>query len=940
MATYVLPQVLVFQDFTLTPAAALHPLRAHIAGGHAQLTRFANADEQINGLLGYYDNLVDTVYDWPHRVAGGKIDPAYTKVWIKNALLPYFETEVSGGHDVTKLTGYNNRVHSSNLNFKTNGAYARDALFLDRDVQPGDIVKVRGFNNLSAPVTLWTSVRSIQGDPVAAVVGAASSDAANAGSQGASHTITKVNGIHNGTVMTATTTLYDGLASGYITETYDILVTTPSIGADYTTARLRIISGSGTDDQASVTPAAHGVAFNIGTRGATITITDDDLSASSLSAADAGIPVDALVVGHRWRLTVHQSFTAPTPTSGGGYTGNVDTTYIVTVTKGGTYADSPQISVTTTNGVEISGPTVVPASGTFVAIGTKSTLIKFNQAALRKGDQYYVTVTSSTTGPLRVLELVSNLDTAITAGTELDLTLYILKPAYELPMNRIGFAPQTNWSQSETQITLNAGALAFDASWTDGGVPVALDIVSESTKNYGQAFVEIRQWLSTLCNDVNGNAGSDSIDSLIPGSLTPDNPLKWGVFKALENANGTEVKFSAVCDPNDVDSWSSVLDLLLGRDDVYNLVPLSRDRTIQDLYAANLSQESTPEQGLWRKAFFNLTGVPEIPVVSAGSTIPNHLPATTSDGHVCLCVVEDDPASTGTQYTIVRCPAGNGLFITNGVRAGDIVRVLYTGDGFGNTTYSEFVVDEIQGEDQLRLLSGPGAGISVAAKTEIWRNLNATDEAAEIVKSAGSWGNRRICAVWPDTVTSGNVEFDGYHLCASLAGLASGILPHQGMTHLEIVGYDNMDRTTKHFNRSQLDSMAGGGVWLVTQSLTGGTIYTRHAVTTAPYDVINDREEMIVRNVDSISYRFKEYFAPFIGVTNVTPVIVNRIAVETAALVETLKTELFTNNLGGQLIDATILDLRPHLTLKDRIVLKLGLTVPYALNNLEVHLAI
>jgi hypothetical protein len=45
MATYVLPQTLVFQDFTVQPAVAANPQSAHIAGGNAWLVRYAESDE-------------------------------------------------------------------------------------------------------------------------------------------------------------------------------------------------------------------------------------------------------------------------------------------------------------------------------------------------------------------------------------------------------------------------------------------------------------------------------------------------------------------------------------------------------------------------------------------------------------------------------------------------------------------------------------------------------------------------------------------------------------------------------------------------------------------------------------------------------------------------------------------------------------------------------
>ena len=49
MATYVVPQVLVFQELTLAPQADIRPLPAHISGGHAHLIRYDDEDEKEEG---------------------------------------------------------------------------------------------------------------------------------------------------------------------------------------------------------------------------------------------------------------------------------------------------------------------------------------------------------------------------------------------------------------------------------------------------------------------------------------------------------------------------------------------------------------------------------------------------------------------------------------------------------------------------------------------------------------------------------------------------------------------------------------------------------------------------------------------------------------------------------------------------------------------------
>jgi len=557
---------------------------------------------------------------------------------------------------------------------------------------------------------------------------------------------------------------------------------------------------------------------------------------------------------------------------------------------------------------------------------------------LNKGDRFYIEVTGVASGPIRTIELGTNLDQTYAASDEVGIELYIRNTLLEVSANRTGMAPLTNWEQSETEITVKSGIVAYDSTWTDSGTPLALEVYSSEDLDYGKVYVEYRAWLADLCGKINGMSDVATIDD-ISGPLTPDNPLKWGVFKALSNSNGTPVLYTSVCDPNDVDEWDTVFETLLTRDDAYNLVPLTKNATVQALYQAHVNSASGPTEGLWRVAWFNLTGIPEIPIVHAGSTVPNYLIATTTDSEEALAVFEDDPQTSGTQYTILRVPGANSNFITNGVRAGDIVRALYTGDGFGNSTYTEYVVDEVQSENQIRVKTGPGAPQSVPAKIEIWRNLTAAEEASEIGKTAGAWNDRRIRAVWPDQIESSGTVQEGYHLCAALAGLASGVLPHQGLTNVEVAGFSSTQRTNDKFNKTQLDTMAVAGVWIVQQALDG-EVYSRHAVTTGDYEDINQREEMLTRNVDSISYRFKDYFEPFIGVTNVTPAMRDVILGGMNKLIRTLKTERVTVQLGGQLIDATIDRFFVSNIFKDRYVAYISLQVPYALNNIELHLVV
>ncbi len=922
-ANYILPQVLVFQEFNLVPTATLRPLPAHIAGPHAFLRRYSDADEQSLIDVGYYDPVEDQAYEWPGRPAGGSIDTTYTKVFIKDALLRYLDDPISSGSTITRVSGHSNRIRSATLSFADNGEdYPKSASLGDRGVLVGDVARVR-----AGDVDLWTYVKNFVGEVTSSSIASAEDDDANTTDSNVGASVEQTGGPENCIATAASAASYDGLADGDVTETYTITVTQSSVGGDHTTARLKIVSASGNDDVTSKIPSANGVATAIGIRGATVTFTSPECDSEEF---EEGVTADDLIEGQVFELEVEQDFDAPTATSAGTYTGTKLVTYIVEVSRGGLYADDPQITVTTDLGIDVSGPTTVTAAASAVAVGSKGVTIAFDQEGLNKGDRYYITATPAGVGAYKTLVLGHDIPDDIEAGDEVSLQLFIRKDL-EVEENRLSAPPEVNWEQGETEITLKSGITAYDDSWTVSGDPEALEVFSSTAAEYGQLFIEYRAWLSDLCNTVGSISDVSTLDDAISGELHPDNPLKWGVFKALSNSNGQAVKYTSVCDPDDADSWLDVLALLDGREDVYGLVPLTRNQTVLDAWAAHVESQSSPENGRWRVCFVSLPDVPLKAIVDE---------TTSDDEEVVLATLADDPDTSGTQYTLLSVPGGNANFLENDVQPNDTVRFLYTTDGFGGESYSEFTVDDVISENTLRLFTGHNVAVSVPQKIEIWRNLNKTDRATEISLRAGAYASRRVRAVWPDVVYTAGEEQEGYHLCAALAGLASGVVSHQGMTNLEVTGFDDISRTTDLFSRTQLNIMAGAGAWIVTQDPNTGRVYSRHAVTTGSTDDVNEREEMIVRNVDAISYLFQDRFSPFIGISNVTPSFLEIVRAETESLIRFLTGNNFVQRLGSQLIDGTITDLRQHTLLRDRVVLAVELEVPVAANNIECHLVI
>lgn len=921
MASDVLPQVLVFQESRVTPTPVEAPRQAHLTGGHARLFRYDDADEKALVSLGEYDPVVDAAYDWPNRPLGSKVDLGYAKVFVDGAKLRFFQDLTGVGGGVAPVSGYKNRVRSASHAFKSNGdAYPRSASLYDRDVKVGDTAYVRGVGVDSENYELWTSVRGFVGEVVDASVAAVADATTNKATQSASVSIDNL-GVKNTITLTADASGYDRRATGDIEDTYTIEVTQGSVGGDLTTARLRVTTASGRDQASNVQPSAVGGFTAIGAGGLLIEFDRNETNSASSAAGLDEVSPDDLVPGHKWRVSVTQDFTAPTATSGGGYTGTKATTYIVEVTKGGAFADNPTVTVTTTTGIDKSGPTIVSAAATAVSVGTKTVTVSFSGVSgLCKGDKYYIDVEPETAGSLQTLVLADDLPTEIQGVADLDLKLFITKDL-ELPSGSVTAPPATNWDATATELTLQSGITLYDSTVTDGGVEVAIPLEG------GELFVEYRAWMSTYVSEFESASGVDEVESLL-APIHPDNPLGWGAYMAALNSDDQAVRFTAVEDPDDTDSWLEALDILVGRPDFYNAVPLTANTTVCDAWKAYANSESSPENGKWRGVVVGIDVARTLAVVDE---------ATTSDGEPALATLSDDPATSGTQYTILSVPAGNAKFETRNVRPGDIVRYLYSTDGFGNDTYSEFTVDEVLSEDSLRLASGHTVAINVAQRVEIWHTRTPAELATAAAQACGRFADRRVLAVANDTVGQAGRTFAGYFLAAAVAGIRSAINPHQALTNISVSGIDDAGSLVTGFNGSHLKQVVNAGGLVVRKTVSGAFVIVK-GTTTDPTD-LNSTEESIRVNVDSISYELRDVLAPFIGQSNVTEDTLNAIRGE---LVSALDSKLVNNTprIGPRLNGYEIVRVSRHATLKDRVVVIVNLDVPAPINNIELRLVV
>ncbi len=879
----VVPQFQINQIFEQTPDATTNALRALLIGPDYAVRKYENGKSLVS--LGTYAD-ADLAVNWPGRLAGEVVDQSYTQVRIDSAACHYH----TDNSDTETVTNHPNQIHSTTLSWATNGSYAR-SVSVATDVKIGDWVRcsIGGTSQV-------TSVVSLIPDPVAAVIDSLTLDAGNVSTDAGSSSVTP-NGGNTGTVVGDVTTAgnpadYHGEnvgVHGQLSESYTLEVVTVGThgtgnSGNWDTVVLKCTSLSGTDPVMYVTPVVNTLA-DIGSRGAQVRF-------------NHGGSGDDWVLGDLFVVAVAEAFTRPTLGQSGTYTGTTDTTYIIRVTKGGV-SGAAQITVSTADGSDSSGPHTV-TTATPVVIGNFGVTVTFTGTKLVVGDQYTLDVTAATTGAIHTLQLANDLISDL-QGATLNVEIALVKDVL-VPAHRVGHAPLVNWSQSATQLTLKAGILT-----TDARVPSTdLEILT------GAAYTTYRALRTAGANKVLDIATTADLLANLSGLDDPDTVASYGCYRALANAAGTTIKVITVA-TDDLAGYTTALAKLKEREDVYRFVPLTHDEEIIDATISVVNQRSGTTVGRWATCMMNLAIPTEAQIVGSSHQ----------------ATITDDPGTAGTQYTLVYDAAGT--FLTSGVRAGDELRAIFTTDGFGDASYSSYVVDSIISEQRLLLVAGPGTAVNTASKYEIWRVLTPAEQIADWGTRTQARSNRRVTSAFPATPGRVGHKVPGYFLACSLAALRGAAAPHQGLTNAAVADWDDMSDCTETYSEL-LDTIANYGGYIVTQS-PDGQVYIRKQLTTDLSDT-KHAEDSATTNLDSISYYFKALFAPKIGKSNVVPSNIDGLIADANAGLNFLKTSLTTTALGGQIgTNSFLVFLRPHATLLDTVVARMQLQLPIPLNN-------
>lgn len=455
-------------------------------------------------------------------------------------------------------------------------------------------------------------------------------------------------------------------------------------------------------------------------------------------------------------------------------------------------------------------------------------------------------------------------------------------------------------------ITMPADVKLMTAEYAADGAPTELPVVQ------AVIHIEYKVWYSGLADKVRVVEDENDIRG-IPGDDVAANDLKRAVSLAFANSGGMPVAYIAVADPDSLESWVASLNRV--RND-YGIVPCSADPAVLAAVEDLVEHRSRAESGRECVAWFSLPS-PSTNVVADASN--------SEDCEDLLAVVTETSAGK-----IVEVPTGNARFMKVGVRSGDVLR-------YGDGDYDEFVVDNVVNEDAIAV-QGDIMVSDLPTKIAIWRKLDTDEQAASIADRAASYQNKRIRAVWPNEVRDSLEALAGWHLCAALAGLRSGCVPHRDLTGVQLIGIDYVD--TELFNEDQLDMMAECGVWIVMQG--DDAVVTRRGLTTADHNDITAFNESVVTNLDSINKVLRDTLGQALHNMPGTKGFRSRIVTKLRSQLNILAGRT-TASSGAQLVAGEIDIVRRHVYLEDSLVLNVKLIIPQpagyglGLPQMEVH---
>jgi len=431
--------------------------------------------------------------------------------------------------------------------------------------------------------------------------------------------------------------------------------------------------------------------------------------------------------------------------------------------------------------------------------------------------------------------------------------------------------------------------------------------------------------------------------------ITTDNPLGLGMYLALLNSPNRTVKGLGISATSSAQpmgttaAWASASEMLAGQE-VYALAPLSDDPEVLSALSTHCTTYSAASEKAERICFLNraMPGYSSATAVASGTT-GNTESTFLSDGKFSTSV----DFSANTSFT----GASNALILVVTANAGsDQSPTLAAG---APTVLYGLTIDDYDADDNY-VLDIDSAALTAAAALddgtdwnslvdvawtvyEVGTALSTTSQTAERVADLGAlYASRRSFLVWPPscaaTVSGTTYNLAGYYMGAALAGRVGSESPGQPFTNMPINGFNDLSYSNGYFSESQLDSIAGGGTFIMIQENEGGPVTCRHQLAT-DVTTIQKRELSITKSIDYVAKTFRNAMSGKIGKFNITQSLMDSLSVQIQGLLRT-----FVD--AGVLTSGSLTSIEQNSDNPDTLDIVVLLGVPYPCNYIALTLQI
>lgn len=377
----------------------------------------------------------------------------------------------------------------------------------------------------------------------------------------------------------------------------------------------------------------------------------------------------------------------------------------------------------------------------------------------------------------------------------------------------------------------------------------------------------------------------DELEDAI-GPVTPDNPLAFGMFCAMQNAGDTTISgigvpsTSAGQPDGTTAGYQKCWDFLESKE-VYGVAPMTHDSDIISAGQTHIDTMSASTMKGERILIFH-QGLPtrEEDDIASSGTDGDKITDTTFDTKDAtlsqsLLALGLDPTNLAVADGVFLNIATNtyNYNITGSITDGTIVTVN-TSFGAGENDDAFYSTSDLTG---LTLISETysvkvrGATISDSKDTEI----------DTVVARGESWADRRMWMLQFDqvgaTVDGVDQLVDGYYVAAAKAGMVAGYVPSTPFTNLSIAGFTRVTGSNDRYSTTQLDEGAAGGADWIIQEGSGAALTSRHQLTT-DLTSVETREQSIVKAIDYCAKFIRGGLRQYIGKFNITQAFIDTLS--------------------------------------------------------------